>query len=45
MNAVIKRLQAANIPYDDAGEFAIPGLWNIYFRDPEGNLIEVNQRV
>ena len=45
MHAVIKRLKAANIPYDDAGEFAIPGLWNIYFRDPEGNLIEVNQRV
>ena len=45
MRAVIRRLEAANVPYSDAGEFAIPGLWNIYFKDPEGNLIEVNQRV
>lgn len=45
MKAVIRRLKAANVPYSDAGEFAIPGLWNIYFEDPEGNLIEVNQRL
>ena len=45
MKAVIRRLKAAGVPYSDAGEFAIPGLWNIYFEDPEGNLIEVNQRV
>ncbi|MEM7545434.1 MAG: VOC family protein [Pseudomonadota bacterium] len=45
MNVVIERLKAANVPYSDAGQFAIPGLWNIYFTDPEGNLIEVNQKV
>lgn len=45
MRAVIKRLEAARVPYSDAGQFAIPGLWNIYFTDPEGNLIEVNQKV
>lgn len=45
LRAVIRRLEAARISYSDAGVFAIPGLWNIYFRDPEGNLIEVNQRV
>ncbi|MEO0361036.1 MAG: VOC family protein [Pseudomonadota bacterium] len=43
--AVIRRLEAAGAPYSDAGTFAIPGLWNVYFNDPEGNLIEVNQRV
>lgn len=45
MKAVIARLKAAGVPYSDAGQFAIPGLWNIYFTDPEGNLIEVNQKV
>ena len=45
LNAVIARLRAAGIRYSDAGVFAIPGLWNIYVEDPEGNLIEINQRV
>lgn len=45
LRAVIRRLEAAGTPYSDAGVFAIPGLWNIYFNDPDGNLIEVNQRV
>ena len=45
MKAVIRRLEAAGVPYSDAGAFAIPGLWNIYFEDPEGNLIEVNAKV
>ena len=45
MRAVIRRLEAANIPYSAAGVFAIPGLWNIYLPDPAGNLIEVNQKV
>lgn len=45
LKAVIARLEAAGVPYSDAGVFAIPGLWNIYFYDPDMNLIEVNQRV
>ncbi|MEX2518456.1 MAG: VOC family protein [Paracoccaceae bacterium] len=45
IKAVIRRLEAAGIAYSDAGVFAIPGLWNIYFEDPDGNLIEVDQRV
>ena len=45
LRAVIRRLEAAGIPYSDAGQFAIPGLWNVYVEDPEGNLIEINQRV
>lgn len=45
IEAVIERLEAARIPWSDAGVFAIPGLRNIYFYDPEMNLIEVNQRV
>lgn len=45
IEAVIERLEAARIPWSDAGVFAIPGLRNIYFYDPEMNLIEVNQRI
>lgn len=45
LKAVMRRLDAAGIPYSDGGVFAIPRLHNIYFEDPDGNLIEVNQRV
>lgn len=45
LKAVIRRLEAAGIRYSDAGVFAIPGLWNVYVEDPDGNLIEINQRV
>ncbi|MGB0506077.1 MAG: VOC family protein [Pikeienuella sp.] len=45
IESVILRLRAAGVPYSDAGVFAIPGLRNIYFYDPDMNLIEVNQRV
>ena len=45
MKAVIRRLEAAGVPYSDAGQFAIPGLWNIYVEDPAGNLVEINARV
>lgn len=45
LKAARRRLEAAGISYSDAGVFAIPGLWNIYFEDPDDNLIEVNQRV
>ena len=45
LKAVIARLKEAGIRFSDAGVFAIPGLWNIYLEDPDGNLIEINQRV
>lgn len=45
LRAVLKRLDAAGIAYSDAGVFAIPGVWNVYVEDPEGNLLEINQRV
>ena len=45
LKAVLARLDAAGIPYSDAGVFAIPGLWNAYVEDPDGNLVEINQRV
>ena len=45
LKAVLKRLDAAGIRYSDAGVFAIPGVWNVYVEDPEGNLLEINQRV
>lgn len=45
LKTVIRRLKAARVPYSDAGVFAIPGLWNIYVEDPDGNLVEINQRV
>ena len=45
LKAVLRRLDAAGIPYSDAGVFAIPGLWNVYVEDPEGRVLEINQRV
>ena len=45
LKGVLRRLDAAGIPYSDAGVFAIPGVWNVYVEDPEGNLLEINQRV
>lgn len=45
LRAVLRRLDAAGIRYSDAGVFAIPGVWNVYVEDPEGNLLEINQRV
>lgn len=45
LQAVIRRLKAAGVPYSDAGVFAIPGLWNVYVEDPDGNLVEINQKV
>lgn len=45
LKAVLRRLDAAGIRYSDAGVFAIPGLWNVYVEDPEGNLLEINQRI
>lgn len=43
MDAVKRNLDALLWPYYDAGEFAVPGIRNIYFFDPSMNMIEVNQ--
>lgn len=43
--AVMAKLRAMGIPYSDAGTFAIPGMHHIYVTDPEGNLIEINQKI
>ena len=45
LKAEMLRLHDAGIPYSDGEMFAIPNLHNIYLEDPDGNLIEVNQRV
>ncbi|MEL7211617.1 MAG: VOC family protein [Pseudomonadota bacterium] len=45
LEAVIARLRAAGIRYSLTGEFAIPGMRHLYVEDPDGNLIEVNERL
>jgi glyoxylase I family protein len=38
-----KRLEAKGIPYSNYGAWAIKGWEQIFFHDPEGNVIEVHQ--
>lgn len=38
-----KRLEARGIPYADYGAWAIQGWQQIFFYDPDGNIIEVHQ--
>jgi catechol 2,3-dioxygenase-like lactoylglutathione lyase family enzyme len=38
-----KRLDDRNIPYSDYGQWAMNGWYQIFFYDPEGNVIEVHQ--
>ena len=38
-----RRLEANNIPYSDYGQWAMNGWHQIFFYDPEGNVIEVHQ--
>ncbi len=45
LQTVVHRLNAAGIRYSLTGEFAIPGMRHLYVEDPEGNLIEVNERL
>jgi catechol 2,3-dioxygenase-like lactoylglutathione lyase family enzyme len=43
--AFLKRLDAAGIPYSDYGT-AFAAEWHqVFFQDPEGNVIEVHQQV
>jgi catechol 2,3-dioxygenase-like lactoylglutathione lyase family enzyme len=38
-----RRLEARGIPYSDYGVWAVAGWYQIFFHDPEGNVIEVHQ--
>jgi catechol 2,3-dioxygenase-like lactoylglutathione lyase family enzyme len=38
-----KRLEEKGIPYSDFGKWAMKGWQQIFFHDPEGNIIEVHQ--
>ena len=40
-----KRLEDKGIPYSDYGSWAIKGWHQIFFHDPDGNVIEVHQAV
>lgn len=43
IEAFKKRLQERNIPYADWGAWAMKGWHQIFFYDPDGNIIEVHQ--
>jgi glyoxylase I family protein len=38
-----RRLEAKGIPYADYGKWAMNGWYQIFFHDPDGNIIEVHQ--
>lgn len=41
---VMRRLDAAGMPYDDAGSWAFQGYRQVYCYDPSMNVVEINQR-
>jgi glyoxylase I family protein len=43
IEAFKRRLEAKNIPYSDYGAWAMSGWEQIFFYDPDGNIIEVHQ--
>lgn len=45
LDAVGNRLDAAAVPYSDAGVYAMSGVCQIYVYDPSFNVIEINQAV
>ena len=45
LQAFIKKLQKDNIPYSDYGTIFAQEWHQIFFYDPEGNIIEVHQKV
>lgn len=45
LDAVVRRLQAASIPYSLTGTFAIPGMRHLYCYDPSMNLLEINEMI
>jgi catechol 2,3-dioxygenase-like lactoylglutathione lyase family enzyme len=42
---VKERLRRQKVPFDDAGQWAFAGHYQIYFYDPAMNVVEVNQRI
>jgi catechol 2,3-dioxygenase-like lactoylglutathione lyase family enzyme len=45
LNAFIKKLEKEKIPYSDYGTTFAKEWHQIFFHDPEGNIIEVHQKV
>jgi glyoxylase I family protein len=43
MAAFKRRLEDKGIPYSDYGDWAMQGWQQIFFHDPDGNVIEVHQ--
>jgi len=43
IEAFKRRLEAKKIPYSDYGTWAMAGWYQIFFHDPDGNIIEVHQ--
>ena len=43
IEAFKKRLEEKGVPYSDYGKWAMNGWYQIFFYDPEGNIIEVHQ--
>jgi glyoxylase I family protein len=43
IEAIKSRLRSANVPFADFGEWAVKGWYQIYFYDPAGTVIEVQQ--
>ena len=43
IEAFKRRLEERKIPYSDYGTWAMAGWYQIFFHDPEGNVIEVHQ--
>jgi catechol 2,3-dioxygenase-like lactoylglutathione lyase family enzyme len=43
IDAFKRRLEEKGIPYSDYGGFAMNGWQQVFFHDPEGNIIEVHQ--
>ena len=44
-SAVKSALEAKGIAYSDWGESAVKGWHQVYFYDPDGNVIEVHQKM
>lgn len=43
IDAFKKRLEEKGVPYADYGKWSMNGWYQIFFYDPEGNVIEVHQ--
>jgi catechol 2,3-dioxygenase-like lactoylglutathione lyase family enzyme len=45
IEAFKKRLEEMNVPYADYGVWAMANWYQIFFQDPDGNIIEVHQPI